>query len=337
MIAILGDIHFQSKNDYFIKTCEEFLKWFDSWSYNNKYNTLLLAGDLVEDYINGGIVINFLERFIQESKFKEIHICVGNHDRKKYQNLNQLAYEFYENKPNVIIHNEASENIIEGHKILFLPYFFGTNKYGKTMGEYYSNIYKDKEFQGPYDLVLGHFGGEDVFFKGSAECVENLDKIKTNRICLGHIHTRQTNPDRYIGSVYAGKKNENDNTRAAWIFDGVDWFEDPLPIFNEFITINYPDPIMRSKSLVPIYTILNCANEKLARDKYGNIFIRKTVSSNSDILIKEGVDADKFKSIKNLDIKNLFNEFIESRVPPLPRDVINECTAALSISLGTSV
>ena len=61
MIAILGDIHFQSKNDYFIRTCEEFLKWFDSWSFNNKNNT-----------------IRFLNEIVKMAKQNKFSILVGN-------------------------------------------------------------------------------------------------------------------------------------------------------------------------------------------------------------------------------------------------------------------
>ena len=33
MIAILGDIHFDSSKDYFIRIGNDFISWFDQWSY----------------------------------------------------------------------------------------------------------------------------------------------------------------------------------------------------------------------------------------------------------------------------------------------------------------
>ena len=103
MIAILGDIHFSSSKDYFIATCESFLSWFKSWKVNSSENSLILAGDIVQSSINGGIVIDFLERFYTYSRFKEIHIVVGNHDCKISDGRSQLAYEFYKNNPDVQI------------------------------------------------------------------------------------------------------------------------------------------------------------------------------------------------------------------------------------------
>ena len=98
MIAILGDIHFDSSKDYFIRICNEFISWFDQWKYNCKGNELILAGDLVASSLNGGIVIDFLERFYRSSRFDHIHIIEGNHDRKFIEGEPQLAYEFLRNK-----------------------------------------------------------------------------------------------------------------------------------------------------------------------------------------------------------------------------------------------
>ena len=330
-ICILGDIHFASHKDFLIATCEKFLEWFKNWERNSPENYLILTGDLVHDYINGGVVINFLERFIQTSRFKEIHICVGNHDMNKYQNLDQLAYEFYNNKPNVFIYKKAAKAKIGSLNTLILPYFTGINDEGKTMSEYYSNIWKNKEFKDHYDLTVGHFCGEDNSFPGATDCVKNLDKINTDKLCLGHIHTRHINPRVYIGSVYAGRKNENDYTRSAWVCDEEGWKEERLPIFNEFITFSYPDPLPNSKSLVPIYTILNCSSEKLARDKYGNIFIRRSTIEAADFIAKKLDNEANFNYIKNINIPELFKEFLKVQSPLLNEDVINNCKNALKI------
>ena len=84
MIACLGDIHFRADKPYFIKICNDFIDWFTTWDYNNSSNTLILAGDLTEFNVNSGLVIDFLERFYISYKFKAIHICVGNHEKKKH-------------------------------------------------------------------------------------------------------------------------------------------------------------------------------------------------------------------------------------------------------------
>lgn len=324
-IVILGDIHFTSRKKYFTDVCYYFLDWYLNWPTNNNNNSLILAGDLVDSHVNGGIVIDLLEKFINYSRFKEIHIVVGNHDKKKQDGIDQLAYEFYRNKSNVHIYEELTEVNIEGKKVLMLPYYLGNNKYGEPMNVAYSSLYKTH--RGPYDLVVGHFAGEDASFQGAVDCISNLDKLNTRRLCLGHIHTREANPNVYIGSIYAGRKNENDLSRAAWVLENDEWREEPLPLLTEFITFAYPNPLPKSEAVFPIYTILNCNSESIARKKYGDINIRGVISSSYEIFTnKKDLDFE-FESIKDINIKELFTEFEKEH--PLDLDVSKECRSAL--------
>lgn len=331
MIAILGDIHFSSSKDYFIATCESFLSWFKDWGMNSPENVLILAGDVVQSSINGGIVIDFLERFYTYSRFKEIHIVVGNHDCKITDGMHQLAYEFYRQKANVKIYDKATETIIEGQKVLCLPYYLGLNDKDQTMTECYSNIYRDPSFTNDYDLVVGHFAGPDASFPGSVDCIENLDKINTQKICLGHIHTRAADPNKYIGSVHANSKAENDKTRAAWIGDDWSWDEETLPEFCEFLTVTYPDPLPKSNALVPIYTVLNCASKAVAKDKYGDIYIRKTEVGLSDkTSAKKSEISRSIDSVIEKTPQELFEEFAIAVKNDYSPEVIEECRKALT-------
>lgn len=327
MIAILGDIHFSSSKPWFIDTCNKFLEWFNNWDKNNSNNTLILAGDLVHTSLNGGLVINFLEDFINKSKFKEIHICVGNHDKKKQDGIDQLSYEFFKLKPNVHIYEEITYKVIEGNNVLFLPYYVGLNKLNLPMNEYYSNLYNDPEWNKiHYDLIVGHCAMEDASFKGNPDCILNLEKLNPGRICLGHIHTRFVNPNVYIGSVFANRRNENDYSRAAWILDNHIWREDKLPVFCNFEVITYPEELPKTPALVPIYTILNCSSESIAKKKYGDIHIRKTTKETYDINFQKTEDTSrKFSSIKDIDIKQLFMSFVNEQTPPLSTNIIDTC------------
>lgn len=326
MIAILGDLHFRSDKEYFIEIGENIIKWFSNWKYNSPENELILAGDLVEQATPGGITISFLERFTNASKFKKIHICVGNHDDKKINGIQQLAYEFLNNKPNIIIYKTSKETTIQNKKVLILPYFSGLNDLGLTMKEYYSSIPFNRAFSNDYDLIVGHFSGDDVFFKEAPDCIQNLDNLK-GRVCLGHIHTREVNPDRYIGSVYAGKKTENDYTRAAWILDDQgSWSEDPLPVFNEFISITYPNELPSSKAMTPVYTILNCGSEAVAKQKYGNIYLRRISSDCIDFGLEKKLSLDRsFESIREFNLRDLFEEFVKTSNLNLNEEVILRC------------
>lgn len=329
MICILGDLHLRSDKKYFIDTCNKFLDWFRDWDWNKDSNELILAGDLVEQATPGGITISFLERLVSESKFKKIHICVGNHDDKKINGIQQLAYEFLNYKDNVIIYRAPREVTIDGHSALILPYYVGVNDLGLTMKEYYSNIPNNKKFKNDYDLVVGHFSGSDALFSELPDCIANLDRF-SGRVCLGHIHTRTANPQRYLGSVFAGRKSENDYTRAAWGLDGNGWQEYPLPLFNEFLTVTYPQDLPKSKALVPIYTILNCGSEDIARQRYGNIYIRRLTLDLVDSSVQKNSDLDRqLGSIKEFNIRELFEEFLKSRSDISP-DLASKCRGLLN-------
>ena len=329
-LVFLGDIHFRDDRDYFRKVSEEYLEWYKNWEYNNPDNILLLAGDLVENPLLSGTVADYLEKFALYSKFKEVHICVGNHDVRKLNDENQLAYEFFRNFENFHIYDEISKVTVEGRRGLILPYYKGPNFYGYTMTEYYSNLYKDKIYQEHFDFLLGHFNEDSMMFGGDVTPVTNLDKLDVGKIVLGHIHTRFIRPDIYIGSVFAGKKGENDSSRAAWILDDGGWREEKLPLFNEFLTVQYPEPLPKSNSKVSIYTVLNCSSEHVARSKYGNIFIRKTTTELVDTVSRRKVSSDRsFDNIKNFDILALYDSFVKSQNPPLDKDVISECRSLL--------
>ena len=329
-IVFLGDIHFRDDKDYFRRVGEIFLDWYKSWEYNTPDNYLCLAGDLVENPLLSGTVADFLEKFAIWSKFKEVHICVGNHDVRKINDENQLAYEFFKNFDNFHIYEDATKITIEGKKGLILPYYKGQNFYGYTMSEFYSNLYDNKVYQEHFDFLLGHFNEDSMLFGGDVNPIRNIDKLDVDKIVLGHIHTRYIRPDMYIGSVFAGKKGENDTTRSAWILDDNGWREERLPLFNEFITFQYPEALPKSNSKVPIYTILNCGSEHVARSKYGNIFIRKTTTDLVDTISRRKVSTDRsFENIKNLDLLTLYDSFVKSQIPPLPDDVAVECRSIL--------
>ena len=326
-ICVLGDLHLRDDHTYFSKASEDFLNWFQNWGRNEKENTLILAGDLVESSLLSGNVAEYLERLIKYSNFNSIHICVGNHDKRKYHNDDQLAYEFFKNKANIYIYEKATETVIEGKKVLFLPYFLGLNGIGKTMSEYYGEISTNKYFTNDYDLVVGHFCGDDASLWGGSDCVPNLDKINTKKLILGHIHTRGYKPSVYIGSVFACKKNENDNTRSALVLDNDEWIEERLPVFTEFLTVIYPNPLPRTEALTPIYTVLNCKSEAIALSKYPNIAIKRTTTEMSEITggARNFVSEQEFDAVKKLSNTEMFKKFMEANKLSYDDSVWGDC------------
>ena len=334
MICLLGDIHFNSSKDYYRDICEAFLNWYRDWKHNKSTNTLILAGDLVESAANAGIVIDWLTRLLDYSRFNHIYVCAGNHDKKIISGIPQLAYEFYKSRDNVTVLETITRTNIEGAEVLFLPYYSGVNASGLSMHDFYSNLYKTDEYSKHFDFVVGHVGGPDALFEGSNDCIDNLDKLNTDRLCFGHIHTRSSNPRRYLGSVYACKKNENDNTRAAWLYDPITrcWSEDRLPIFSEYLTVSYPEELPITDAIVPIYTILNCTSIELAKKEYGDIRIRKAVSTPYEIAESSDSTATPASSTRSMSLQDLFRDFVASQSPPLDETVLKKCEALLAAS-----
>ena len=334
MICLLGDIHFNSSKDYYRDICEAFLNWYRDWKHNKSTNTLILAGDLVESAANAGIVIDWLTRLLDYSRFNHIYVCAGNHDKKIISGIPQLAYEFYKSRDNVTVLETITRTNIEGAEVLFLPYYSGVNASGLSMHDFYSNLYKTDEYSKHFDFVVGHVGGPDALFEGSNDCIDNLDKLNTDRLCFGHIHTRSSNPRRYLGSVYACKKNENDNTRAAWLYDPITrcWSEDRLPVFSEYLTVSYPEELPITDAIVPIYTILNCTSIELAKKEYGDIRIRKAVSTPYEIAESSDSTATPASSTRSMSLQDLFRDFVASQSPPLDETVLKKCEALLTAS-----
>lgn len=325
MIVILGDLHANFSKPYFAATCEAFLSWYQNWKYNNSDNEIIFAGDLVQTAVNGGAVIDYLERLYTSSRFKKIHIVVGNHDVKRIEMQDQLAYEFYRTKPRVVIYDEPAKVSLEGLSCLILPYKRKIGKY--TMKEYYENLPNNSKFKGHYQLVVGHFAMPDAGIKGAHDCIDL--KVPCDKLCLGHIHTRVA-PDHYIGSIYAGRKNENSNNRAAWVWNGSSWIEENLPIFNEFLPAVYPLPLPRSEAIIPIYTICNCGSEAVARAQYGDIYIRRVTTESQDETNKKAEYLDKdLISLKNMNLDEVWDEFLKSQDPPLPVPVSDYCKSFL--------
>lgn len=323
MLVVLGDIHFSSARPYSVATCEAFLDWFKDWELNNADNALLLLGDLVHSSVNGGLVIEFVERLWRYSRFDEIHIIPGNHDIKRRDGIDQLAYEFLRNHDGVYIYDRATVAHIQKLSVVMLPHYIpGPHELG--MIEHYSNAWN--YFTDEYDLVVGHFMEESMSF-GTSDAVLNLRKLRTRHICLGHVHTR-TNPEIYVGSVFPNRTNENDNSRAAVCFDSSgNRSEYPLPVFCEYITVQYPNDLPRTNALVPIYTITNCTNEQIARLRYGDIHIRKLVRG-LDIASKSEYSTGNAE-LTQLDTAKLFQDFLKAQDPPLPRAVAAICSTSL--------
>ena len=317
MVVSIGDLHLRADHPWFRDTAESFLSFFGEWDLNNKDNTLVLLGDLVDKSKNGGIVIEYLERLASTSRFKEMIIVAGNHDFKRINEIFQLAYNFLKHKSHISIYTQLTRRSIEGVDCLILPYLTPTSKMPNP-SEYYSNLHKT--ITKPADVVFGHI--QDDKFPG--EGVSNLNKLAQS-ICLGHIHTRFN--DKYLGSMCPQNYSENGQryTRTYSRKTGtLEVKEVELPTFLDFKVIEYGDDVAKDNALNSVYVIHNCPPDHLLDSKYKGLYIRKKVRAATK-------KADVAKSSGKKNKKEYFNDFLKQSAVPLNRSTVKICREALNI------
>ena len=317
MLIALGDIHFRADYPWFIEAAEHFLKWFDDWNLNNSSNELILLGDLVERPVNGGIVVDFLERLHQYSKFRKMHITVGNHDFKRIDKKYQLAYDFLKRKSNVEIYEKKTEVVIQGVNCLMLPFITPTLEI-PSPSTYYSELHKTMDKK--KDILFGHI--QDENFPG--EGIKNLEKL-SDHICLGHIHTRVHK--NYIGSIIPSNYSQNGErfyrTYQKHRELGVVMMEESLPNFLDFHVINYGEDVTTT-SLTPVFVVHNCPMESLMDSKYKDLHIKKYYKASSR-------ETKVQTKLVKKSTKEYFKDFMKQSSVPLNRNTIKTCKEALKI------
>ena len=319
-IYFLGDLHLSASQPWRLPVGDAFLEWFESIEVEPN-STLIALGDYTDDAVNPGKVIRQLERFLEiaRKKFKKVYLLVGNHDWKLYKNQPQLAFEFAEEKDNVVILRDPAEVLmIDGIKVLSLPHY-NYRVDIPPMQDYYENLPEDIADDN-YDVVIGHFA--DASAEVFAHKID-LSYLNTQLICLGDIHNRIS--ENYIGSVFACKISENESPRPRAIWkvhkeaDEVIKEEIVLPHFCDFKVVDYPEKLPDTQSPVTVWTVLGAENESIARSFYGeDIFIRgvtlSAIKKEKDIAISE----DEFKIGTPLEV---FKSWMKEVKEPVDRPV----------------
>ena len=320
MIIILGDLHLRADHPWFIEAVNHFLDWFEKWELNNPLNELVFLGDLVESPINGGIVVDFLERLEKCNRFFKLHIIVGNHDFKRIDKIYQLSYDFLKRKRNIVIYEKKTDVVIQGISCLMLPFLVPTIDIPSPY-KYYSELSNNPKENFKRDVIFGHV--QDGNFPGVSS-VKNLEKL-SDRICLGHIHVRVHK--NYLGSIFPldySQKGQRYFRTYEKINDTIVEKEHNLPNFLEFKVIDYEEDIETGDALTSVYVINNCPhNNALIDSKYSSLHIRKHYKTISR--------EDTFKKISKKSTAAYFKEFIKQSTPSLNRTTVKVCKEALKI------
>ena len=296
-LHILGDPHFSALQPWRLPLGDAFLSWFETYEPGERSQEVLLClGDYTDDAVNPGKVVKQLKIFtdIARSKFGQVYFMVGNHDLKLYKNKPQLSFEFVEREGVIILREPGQVIDIQGLHVLSLPHYNHRLDI-PSMWDYYGNLPEDIRKQ-HFDVVAGHFSDASAQLFDHTIDISYLD---AELIALGHQHTRASS--HYTGSLFPCKISENDSPkpRAIWVVEKkgakVTKKEVVLPRFGEYRAVEYPKPLPPTNANVTIYTILGCESEKIARDFYGDIYIRGVamnfVKKNNNIVVSD----DTFK------------------------------------------
>jgi len=308
-----GDVHFYSAKKYFVEAGYHFIDYVNNLKENTAANTAVFLGDLVENFVNDGIVFDQLTKLFEVMRFKHIYVLIGNHDIKHTKSGYEIvAYEFLRERKNVTFLEKPGEIVeIEGSKVLSLPHYNSITGF-PPMYDYYSNL-PGETLNQHYDYVLGHLTDSTLEVYGKPA---DLTKVKTDKFIFGHIHTRSN--ERYIGSVFALNPLQNGNDRAIWVLsDSAIWSEIKMPDFLHFYEVTFPEALPKesSNAVIPVYSIYDCHDESKLESLYGKIHIRQVnvkPKSLNAILQKEADFKTSAKFSKSGNFNDILNELVRA-------------------------
>jgi calcineurin-like phosphoesterase family protein len=308
----IGDIHLQSDKPWSIKVAQEVIKSILESPLNVPENTLVFLGDLTEKASIDGMVYSMLMSLFTGLKYKDVYILVGNHDGYLNKaNKPVLVYDFLRGKAlkeklfnNFHIISKPEEITIEGMDFLFLPHIFNDSRKSLKDYERLDNFGIDVAKQ--YTAVFGHF--TNSFTKLPGETI-NVEYIHSKYWTFGHQH----NPNEYYqGSYIPNSIAEAGQKRQIRVYENGEQTVLDAPYIMDYFAVKFPEPIVPSLAKIPIYTVYNCKDEEVAKDQYGDIFIRRAIFDIS-------LDDESFEKLSlalagedggAISIENMFDEFL---------------------------
>lgn len=313
-LVTVGDLHLQSDRPWGLEVGEETVKWIIENEHNDPKNTLVLLGDLTEKSVLTGSVYTLLMKLFTGLKYKKTYILVGNHDGKMGSRGADVVYDFLKDpeiksklSTNIEVIHEVKNLLIDNaYNCLFLPHIFPD---GTHSNKDYANLpaeFKDKQ----YDIVFGHFTNTSVTYMG-----EKIDVSYLKSLCwaFGHIH----NPsEQYLGSLVPNSIAEAQQIRQIRVYEatpsGVRQTIEHLDRnICDYYTVNFPDPLPATTAIIPIFTVTNCKDISVARQQYGEIYIRKVVYDISMDSEAFSAMSDSLKGKAEINISKMFDEYVE--------------------------
>jgi len=334
-ICCIGDLHLSSDRPWGLAVGEATVLRIVKDPRNIPENTLVLLGDLTEKSVISGAVYSLLMKLFTGLRYKRAYILVGNHDGRRVDNRVDLVYDFLKDPKNkalitcpIEVVDTESYKIIEGISTLFLPHIFPDGKRKLKDYEELPEVIKNRH----YGVVFGHFTNSSLKVPGEKIDVSYLD---SEHWCFGHIH----NPSaQYAGSLVPNSIAEAGQKRhiRTYSFAPSGKTEERIEYLGteicDYKLVTYPDDLPESNAEVTIWTVLNCRDMAVAKQRYGDIFIRSVVydavSSSS-----EGASSDMSLKL-SLSTSQLFSEYSASVPKSVAMDITKHYLGLESIYQG---
>lgn len=202
-VALISDLHFgvKSGDKTFLKSQIRFYEeQLVPELKKKKINEIFILGDIYDDRHEVNVQVDnvVLKLFTETLKDFKITIIVGNHDiyHKTTTEVNSLKQ--YNLLDNVTIYEKPEETIINGKKVLFLPWLCDYTQFEELVTGNYDYCFCHADIIG-FDMGGGRLSESGILAKNFLN--------KADHIYSGHYHKRMVkdydNKDiTYIGSPY---------------------------------------------------------------------------------------------------------------------------------------
>lgn len=239
-IALITDTHFGWKNDSLLFH-DYFKRFYDGVFFpelrKRGISTIVHLGDLFErrKYVNFHILQRTRVDFLEKLAPYTTHIMVGNHDcyHRDDNDVNALR-ELVENRyENITIYEEPQELVIDGLRILLVPWLNPTNMPTGL----------DMIARSTAKVLMGHLEIAGFHMDQTQISEHGLNKdifSRFSKVFSGHFHhASEEGPIRYLGAPYEYTFADLNDPKGFYIFDtktlDLEWIENPEQMFHRLI------------------------------------------------------------------------------------------------------
>ena len=245
---ILADIHF--RQDSLVRNAPTF-EWIKEQFYSKKPSQVIMCGDQTTNRENISwdtlhAFKDLLESLVSAPWQPTVHLLTGNHDmadsRDRTVNSGSIISV---GSPGIIAYSEITKTLIDGCKVLFLPWHADH----KEVAAYLASEYPDRESRQD-TVVFAHLalGGASTNISGHVHCgTEVTPETFTgfSRTFLGHFHKHKTYGEGgsvvYVGSPVQLSFNEaGDEKKGYLLYDPVErqWTLEKNPHAEQFVRLS---------------------------------------------------------------------------------------------------